>query len=76
VTLDGPINFHDSDGYNLKTSDATIDLKTRKLQSTGAVNGSAPQGTFSADHMSADLESHTVTLDGDARLRIVPGKTK
>ena len=76
VTLDGPVNFHDADGYKLDTSDATIDLKTRKLQSSGAVTGSAPQGTFSADHMTADLESHTVTLNGNARLRIVPGKTK
>lgn len=76
VTLDGPIDFHDADGYKLNTRDATIDLKTRQLQSTGPVAGSAPQGTFSADHMTADLESHTVRLDGNARLRIVPGKTK
>jgi len=76
VTLDGPVDFHDADGYKLNTRDATIDLKTRRLQSTGAVTGTAPQGSFSGDRMSADLESHTVTLDGNARLRIVPGKTK
>jgi lipopolysaccharide export system protein LptC len=76
VALDGPVTFHDSDGYQLDTSDATIDLKNRTMQSAGAVKGTVPQGTFSADRMSANLETHSVTLDGNARLRFVPGKTK
>ncbi|HEX7657557.1 MAG: LPS export ABC transporter periplasmic protein LptC [Sphingomonas sp.] len=76
VKLDGPIHFRDADGYKLDTSDATVDLRTRKMESSGAVTGSAPQGSFSADHMSADLESRTVSLNGNARLRIVPGRTK
>ena len=35
-------------GYQLDTNDATVDLKTRKMHSGGAVTGSVPQGTFSA----------------------------
>ena len=76
VALDGPITFRSQGGYALDTADATIDLKSRTMQSRGAVTGSAPQGTFSADHMSADLENRSVSLDGHARLRIVPGRNK
>ncbi len=76
VAVDGPIRFTAANGYDLQTSNATLDLKTRKLRSGGAVTGKVPQGSFSAARMSADLDSHIVTLDGDARLRIVPRRTK
>ena len=76
VMMDGPILFQAADGYRLDTRDATADLKTRQLKSGGAVTGTVPQGTFSGDSMKADLETHTVTLTGNARLRIVPGRHK
>ncbi len=76
VMVDGPIRFTAANGYDLKTSNATLDLKTRKLQSGGAVTGQVPQGKFSAAKMSADLDSHIVTLDGNVRLRIAPRRTK
>ncbi|OYY70624.1 LPS export ABC transporter periplasmic protein LptC [Sphingomonas sp. 28-63-12] len=76
VMADGPIRFTAANGYDLTTRDATLDLKTRKLSSGGAVTGQVPQGSFSAARMSADLDSHVVTLDGDARLRIVPRRTR
>lgn len=72
VKLDGPLNFTAAGGYDLKTHDATVDLKARTIQSGGAVTGVVPQGNFSANTMHADMESRTVTLDGNARLRIVP----
>ncbi len=76
VMIDGPVLFKAAGGYRLDTQDSTVDLKTRKMQSGGAVTGTVPQGKFSADAMKADLETHVVTLDGNARLRIVPGRTK
>jgi len=76
VAVDGPIAFSAADGYRLGTSGATVDLKTRRLRSTGAVQGSTPMGTFSADALAADLEGRTVRLEGNARLRIVPGGAK
>jgi len=76
VKIDGPIAFRAADGYTLDTADTTVDLKTKTLQSGGAVTGRVPQGTFSADSMSADLASHIVRLDGRARLRIVPRRAK
>ncbi len=72
VRVDGPIAVEAAGGYRLDTSDAVVDLQARRLTGTGAVTGRARQGTFSGDSMRADLESRTVTLDGNARLRIVP----
>lgn len=76
VRVDGPIRFQAANGYDLATDDATLDLKTRKLQSGGAVTGTVPQGRFSANRMSANLADHSVTLDGNARLRIAPRRTR
>jgi lipopolysaccharide export system protein LptC len=72
VAVDGPVQFRTADGYQLDTRNATVDLKTRQMQSGGAVTGRTPTGVFSADKLSADLEQRTVRLDGNARLRIVP----
>jgi len=73
VAIAGPIRFQTADGYTLDTHDATVDLKTRRVQSgTGRVSGQTPMGQFSGDRMSADLERRTVSLDGNARLRIYP----
>ncbi|QIG78434.1 LPS export ABC transporter periplasmic protein LptC [Stakelama tenebrarum] len=74
VSIDGPVAVKTADGYNLETHDATIDLKTRTLESGGAVSGSTPMGSFSADKLSADLEGHTVSLSGNAHLRIAPNR--
>ncbi|RYD49534.1 MAG: LPS export ABC transporter periplasmic protein LptC [Sphingomonadales bacterium] len=72
VAVDGPIKFQTSDGYTLDTHDATVDLKTRQMRSGGAVTGTTPMGVFSGNQLTADLEKRTVSLDGNARLRIFP----
>jgi lipopolysaccharide export system protein LptC len=77
VTIDGPVRFIASGGYQLDTHDAIIDLKTQQLQSGGNMaTGTVPQGNFSASRLNADLETHIVKLDGNARLRIVPRKSR
>ena len=76
VKVDGPIALRGPQGYALDTHDATVDLKTRRLTSTGQVQGTARQGRFSGDTLNADLENRTVTLRGNARLRIDPRATK
>jgi lipopolysaccharide export system protein LptC len=76
LMVDGPIRFQSANGYTLDTQNATVDLKTRRMTSGGAVTGQLPQGTFSANQLSADLESRDVKLDGNARLRIVPRRAK
>ncbi|KQN07582.1 LPS export ABC transporter periplasmic protein LptC [Sphingomonas sp. Leaf25] len=76
VDVLGPIRFRAADGYSLDTTNATVDLKTRKLQSGSAVTGTTSMGVFSGDRLDADLESRTVRLTGNARLRIDPARTK
>lgn len=72
MKVDGPIAFRAANGYRLDTSDATIDLKSKTMGSQGKVTGTVPQGNFSANSLSADLQGRTVRLTGNARLRIVP----
>lgn len=74
VAIEGPLKFQTSDGYVLNTYDATVDLKSRRLESGGAVTGNTPSGVFSANRLSADLEQRTVSLTGNARLRILPNR--
>lgn len=76
VAIDGPIKFTAANGYVLDTHDATVDLKSQKLASGGAVSGTTPLGTFSGNQLTADLEGRTVALKGNAHLRIVPRRTK
>lgn len=76
VMVDGPIDVRGPNGYSLDTSDATVDLRSRTLRSGGDVSGTVRQGTFRADRLRADLEARTVTLDGNARLRINPRGTR
>jgi len=70
VNVDGPVQFAAANGYRLTTRDVNIDLKARTMNSDGAVYGRLPIGTFSGDHLRADLGERTVTLQGNARLRI------
>ena len=76
VDVDGPVALRGPDNYTLDTHGATVDLKTRQLRSDSAASGTVRQGTFRGDRLRADLESRTVTLDGNARLRIDPRATR
>ncbi|MFZ2996845.1 LPS export ABC transporter periplasmic protein LptC [Sphingobium sp.] len=68
--IEGPVQFEAAGGYRLTTRDVGIDLKTRRMRSAGRVDGRIPIGTFSGDHLEADLATRTVTLNGRANLRI------
>ena len=70
VAVDGPVQFQSAGGYRLTTRDVNIDLKERTMRSDGRVDGRMPVGTFTADHLEADMAGKTVTLNGRARLRI------
>lgn len=70
VAIEGPVQFQAAGGYRLTTRDVGIDLKTRQMRSEGHVDGRIPIGTFSADHLEADMGARTVTLNGRASLRI------
>ncbi|MEO9634230.1 MAG: LPS export ABC transporter periplasmic protein LptC [Parasphingorhabdus sp.] len=70
VRVPGPVQVEAASGYRLSTSNVTVDLKQRTLKSDGVVEGRTNIGTFRADRLEADLVARTVSLDGNARLRI------
>jgi lipopolysaccharide export system protein LptC len=76
VAVDGPIRVVGPDGYRLATSDVTVNLDRRTMQSKGAVSGEMPLGRFQAGSLTADLDERTVRLDGGVRLKIVQGAVR
>jgi lipopolysaccharide export system protein LptC len=76
VTVPGPVDITAAGGYRMLTQNVGIDLKTRRIAGSGGVSGTVPAGTFSAERISGDLGERTVTLEGNARLRMTPGKMR
>jgi lipopolysaccharide export system protein LptC len=76
MSVAGPVLLTAADGYRLMARDVMIDLPAKRMVGRGGVDGAIPAGTFSADRLFADLAARTVTLDGHARLRMVPGKMR
>ena len=76
VSANGPVVFTAADGYRMTTSSVSIDLKSRTVMGSGGVSGAIPAGTFSANRIVADLGERSITLDGNARLQMAPGKLR
>lgn len=76
IDISGPVEFSAPDGYAMTTSNVAIDVKQKVAVGSGGVKGSVPTGTFQAHSMKADLENRTVTLEGNARLHMTPGKLR
>ena len=73
LDVNGPIMLSATDGYTLVARGVSVDLREQLLVGESGVSGAVPAGTFSADSLKVDLEERTITLDGNARLRMVPG---
>lgn len=76
VRVPSIVQFTASDGYAISARNVTIDLADRMLFGEGRVSGEIPAGQFSADSMRADLNARTITLDGNARMTMVPGQLR
>ena len=76
VAVSGPVRLTAADGYRMVARGVSIDLATKRMVGSGGVDGEIPAGTFSADRLIADMDARTVTLDGNARMRMVPGKLR
>ena len=63
VAVRGPLRLTAADGYRMVARGVSLD-------------GAIPAGTFSADRLNADLSARTITLTGNARLRMEPGKLR
>ena len=76
VDVPGMVEFNAADGYRMATRNVTIDLPAHTLVGEGGVEGEVPAGNFRADAIHADLAARTLTLEGDARLTMVPGQLR
>ncbi|TCJ39945.1 LPS export ABC transporter periplasmic protein LptC [Parafrankia sp. BMG5.11] len=76
VTAPAGVQVTAADGYRMTARGVRIDLPEKALVGSGGVSGAIPAGTFSANSLRADLDARTVTLDGNARLNMVPGKLR
>lgn len=76
VTIPGTVEFNATDGYRLLARNVVIDFPSRTLTGTGRVEGAIPAGTFAADNFRADLTERSLSLVGNAQLRMVPGELR
>ena len=76
VAVNGTLRMVAADGYRMRASGVALDLREKTLEGAGGVEGAIPAGTFAADRLDADLEARQITLTGNARLRMVPGKLR
>jgi len=76
VAIPGQVKVTGPDGYRLRTEAVKVDMKQHQLTSTGPATGEMRLGQFQAGRLQADLATHTVVLDGGARLKIVQGAVR
>ena len=76
VDVLGPVRLTAADGYSMTASGVSVDLRQRLMVGDDGVEGAVPAGTFSARSIRADISARTLTLEGDARLSMTPGKLR
>lgn len=76
VAVQGPVLLSAADGYRMIVRGVAVDLPGKRMVGANGVNGEIPAATFRADRMEADLAARTITLDGNARGRMVPGELR
>jgi lipopolysaccharide export system protein LptC len=74
VDVEGTMRVRTADGYAIEASGVEFNLETRTMSGSDGVEGAVPVGTFSANSMRGDLDARTISLDGNARMTMVPGK--
>ncbi len=76
VSVPGEVRLATADGYRMVAKNVAFDLDTKRMTGDGGVEGAVPAGTFSANRLEADIEARIVALEGNAKLRMVPGKLR
>jgi lipopolysaccharide export system protein LptC len=76
VSVDGPVLLTATDGYTMIARGVSIDLRNRLIRGDEGVSGEIPAGTFAARSLRGDLEERVLTLEGNARVRMVPGQLR
>ena len=70
VAVDGQVLFSAAHRYRMQTRDVTLDLKTRRIQSGGPVDGRGELGTFQGGRLDGDLNTRVINLTRGVRLQI------
>lgn len=76
VDVPGLVQLRTNEGYIIDVTNVAIDMKNRSMAGQGGVQGQLNLGRFSANAVKADLDARTITLTGNARLRINQGVLK
>ena len=76
VAVNGELRLRTADGYQMTASGVSFNLESRTMLGEGGVEGAIPAGTFSAATMRTDVDTRRITLDGNARLTLVPGQLR
>ena len=76
MRVPGAVRMTAADGYSMLLRDVLINLASKTVVGTDGVSGAIPAGTFSANQLEADLDARTVALEGNARLRMIPGRLR
>ena len=73
VSIEDEVRLNTADGYRMVARGVSVDLKSRVMTGSNGVEGEIPAGTFSARSARVDLDERTIALEGNARVRMVPG---
>ena len=76
VDVDGIVELRAVDGYRMTASGVSVNLEKREMTGDEGVQGEIPAGTFRAQSLRADLSTRELTLEGNARLTMIPGKVR
>ncbi len=76
ISVNGPLLMVAADGYRMVARGVSVNLAEKTVTGEGGVEGAIPAGTFSGNRLNADLEARTISLSGNARLRMEPGKLR
>ena len=76
VDVFGTMRVRTADGYAISASGVQFDLESRTMRGSNGVEGAVPAGEFSADTMRGNLDARTISLEGNARLTMVPGELR
>ncbi|WJY19755.1 LPS export ABC transporter periplasmic protein LptC [Alteriqipengyuania flavescens] len=76
ISVGDTVEFEAADGYRMTARNVTVDIAEHTVIGSGGIEGAIPAGSFSANAIRADLDAREITLSGNARLRMVPGKLR
>lgn len=76
VTISDEVRLTAADGYRMVARGVSVNLKNRTIRGDGGVEGAIPAATFSARSIEGDLDARILALEGNARIRMIPGQLR